>query len=85
MFSNTMIVIYKACDNWCVFSNDTMYFIFHILFFKSQNIQKIEPSKNFSYTSLLKKMWGKSAKIVKSERNMDSSGKGLKEHICVYL
>ena len=33
------------CDNLCVFSNDTMYFFFHSLFFKSHE-------KHFYYDSL---------------------------------
>ena len=44
MFSNTMIIIYKECDNLCVFSNDTMYFFF---IFYSWSLKKYN-KKNFS-------------------------------------
>ena len=29
IFTNTKIVIYKGCDNLCVYSNDAMYFFIH--------------------------------------------------------
>ena len=51
MFSNTMIVIYKGCDNLCAFffSNDTIYFFFHFIFSSSHTTYK---KKTFYYSNI---------------------------------